>query len=215
MSQYHQFCGLARALDVIGDRWNLLIVRELLIGERRHHDLRAALPGIATNLLGERLRQLTAAGIVERRGEAGRKAVSYRLTELGHGLREPVLGLVRWGAAFMAAGPRPEDTVQPQWLALALDALLPATGLPADVGILVTADGSEFTIRATGRPRVVPHRDGRIDATIEAPTSVVLGLFAGALTLDSPAASRARITDPHELLAHLLPAMTAPPTHTT
>ncbi len=64
---YGQYCGLARALDVVGDRWNLLIVRELLIGPARFGELREGLAGVATNLLTGRLRDLEANGVIERR----------------------------------------------------------------------------------------------------------------------------------------------------
>ncbi|WP_448630988.1 winged helix-turn-helix transcriptional regulator [Cellulomonas soli] len=80
MRSYDQFCGLAYALDVIGDRWNLLVVRELLLGPRRHRDLVEALPGVASNLLGDRLRALEDAGIVARDAADGRKSVVYSLT---------------------------------------------------------------------------------------------------------------------------------------
>ncbi|KWV33614.1 winged helix-turn-helix transcriptional regulator [Micromonospora rifamycinica] len=214
MSEYHQFCGLARALDVIGDRWNLLIVRELLIADRRHHELRSALPGIATNLLSARLQHLADAGIVQRCDEAGRKAVRYRLTDLGQGLRGPVRELVRWGAAFMATGPAPDDTVRPQWLGLAIEALLPATGLPTGAAIGVHADGLDFTVRLTaGGPRVTAGRDNGADATVDGPTAAVLGLFSGALAPGSPAARAIEIRDPHGLLARVLatPADAAQP----
>jgi len=196
MAEYRQFCGLARALDVIGDRWNLLIVRELLIAERRHHELKAALPGIATNLLSERLRDLADAGVIERREEPGRRPVSYVLTELGRDLREPVLGLVRWGARRMTAGPRPDDVVQPQWIALALEALLPSTGMP-EGAILLRADGCEFTLRTSRRgSHVEPGATVEPDATVDAPAAVILGLFAGALPQAGPALAAARIDDP-------------------
>lgn len=205
MSEYHQFCGLARALDVIGDRWNLLIVRELLIADRRHHELRAALPGIATNLLSARLQDLAAAGIVQRCDEVGRKAVRYRLTDLGQALRGPVYELVRWGATFMTAGPRPGDVVQPQWLGLAVEALLPTTGLPTAGGIGVHADGLDLTVRLTpDGVRVTPGRQAGVDATVTGPTAVVLGLFAGALTPRSPATRTVEIHDPHGLIARVL-----------
>jgi DNA-binding HxlR family transcriptional regulator len=211
MSDYQQFCGLARALDLVGDRWNLLLVRELLIAPRRHHELKAALPGIASNLLAERLRHLTAAGVVHREDEVGRKAVRYRLTDLGEGLREPILGLVRWGAAVMGAGPRPTDVVQPQWLGLALEAFLdpigPTTTRPLDPCILVRAGDLEFTVRPShATSRVVLGRADRPDATLTASPAVVLGLFSGALTPDSPAAASADLDDPHGLLTGLLAA---------
>ena len=63
---YKQFCGLARALDVVGERWTLLIVRNLLVGPRRYSDLMAELPGITTNLLAKRLRELSSHGLIEK-----------------------------------------------------------------------------------------------------------------------------------------------------
>src|SRR5437867_2803421 len=97
MRSYRQYCALAKALDVVGDRWSLLIVRELLVDPRRYGELLDGLPGIATNLLAERLRELQAAGVVDR-DEAGR----YLLTEWGQGLAEPVYALGRWATPLMA-----------------------------------------------------------------------------------------------------------------
>src|SRR5690625_6913914 len=93
---YGQYCGLARALDVVGDRWNLLIVRQLLMAPARYGELRDGLPGIATNLLTDRLRDLENAGVLERRLSDGGSAISYALTEWGAQLREPIYALVRW-----------------------------------------------------------------------------------------------------------------------
>ena len=88
MRSYGQYCALARALDVIGDRWALLIVRELLDGPRRYNELLAGLPGVATNLLAERLRTLESSGVVESSAD-GR----YALTAWRIGLREPIYAL--------------------------------------------------------------------------------------------------------------------------
>ncbi|MGB4777667.1 winged helix-turn-helix transcriptional regulator [Microbacterium sp.] len=204
MAEYQQFCGLACALDVIGDRWNLLIVRELLISDRRHGELKAALPGIASNLLSDRLRDLVDAGIVTRREEPGRKAVGYALTPLGLGLREPVLGLVRWGAQLMVAGPRPGDSVQPQWLALAIEALLPQSGLP-EATILIRADGHDFTLRTSHQgARVELGAQPGPDAIVEAPTAATLGLFSGMLPAESPALGAVRTDDRNGRLAAIL-----------
>src|SRR6266852_6069713 len=100
---YKQYCALAKALDVIGDRWTLLIVRELLIREAyRYTDLRDGLPGIATNLLADRLRELERAGIVEREAAPAPVASTlYRLTERGRELRPAVHALGRWSAPMM------------------------------------------------------------------------------------------------------------------
>jgi DNA-binding HxlR family transcriptional regulator len=114
MKSYAQFCPLAAALDVIGDRWTLLVVREMLfLGPRRFGDLAGGLPGIAPNLLSARLKALEAAGVVERAQlppPAG--STVYRLTPDGEDLREPILALARWGMPRLqppADGPlRPE-----------------------------------------------------------------------------------------------------------
>src|SRR5687768_10280070 len=91
---YRQFCGLARALDVVGDRWTLLIVRELLVGQRRFGDLQAGLPGIATNLLTKRLRQLEQDGLVARQlDDDPARGVGYVLTARGAELRNTIDGL--------------------------------------------------------------------------------------------------------------------------
>src|SRR5437867_7341077 len=104
MRSYGQYCGLAKALDVIGDRWSLLIVRELLLrGACRYTDLRDGLPGIATNLLADRLRDLEAKGIVRREAAPPPIATTlFQLTPRGEQLRPVLVELVRWGAPLMA-----------------------------------------------------------------------------------------------------------------
>jgi DNA-binding HxlR family transcriptional regulator len=99
---YNQFCALAYALDLIGDRWTLLIIRELLIGPRRFKDLINGLPDISTNLLAERLKCLEQQGILCRRvlpPPAG--STVYGLTSLGQTLEKAVLELGRWGSQFL------------------------------------------------------------------------------------------------------------------
>jgi DNA-binding HxlR family transcriptional regulator len=96
---YGQYCGLARALDMVGERWSILIIRDLLVGPRRYTDLRQGLPRIPTNILSARLKELEDAGVV-RRSVLPRPsgAVVYELTEYGSELEEIVLRLGRWGA---------------------------------------------------------------------------------------------------------------------
>ena len=103
---YDQFCGVARALDQVSERWTLLIVRNLMLGPRRYSDLMAELPGITTNLLAARLRAMEAAGLVAR--QAGPPA-RYELTPLGAALEPVIVELGRWGAHFMDQ-PRRRDT---------------------------------------------------------------------------------------------------------
>src|SRR5258708_5239986 len=116
---YKQYCALAKALDVVGDRWTLLIVRELLIrGACRYTDLRGGLPGIATNLLADRLRALEAEGIVSRDEAPPPIATAlFQLTDRGRQL-EPVLqALGHWGAPLLGKRAR-KDAFQTHWLVL-------------------------------------------------------------------------------------------------
>jgi DNA-binding HxlR family transcriptional regulator len=112
---YHQNCALARAGDVIGERWTLLLVRDLLVAPRRFNELLASLKGMGTNLLAKRLKYLEAAGVVERANARG----AYSLTAKGHALEPAVLALIRWG---LLHGPenRPGDHHRHDWDLLAL-----------------------------------------------------------------------------------------------
>jgi DNA-binding HxlR family transcriptional regulator/putative sterol carrier protein len=127
MKSYAQFCPLATALDVIGDRWTLLLVRELLfLGPRRFTDLAAGLPGIAPNLLSTRLKSLEAAGVVERiqlPPPAG--STVYRLTDDGEDLREPILALARWGMARLGPPP-PGESLRPELPVIVMRAVFDA-----------------------------------------------------------------------------------------
>lgn len=113
---YDQFCAAARALDLIGERWTLLVVRELVLGQKRYTDLLEGLPGIGPNVLAARLKDLQAAGIV-RRTKLPPPAAStvYELTELGEGLRPVLFQIARWGLNFLDE-PRPDDAFRPEWL---------------------------------------------------------------------------------------------------
>ena len=184
---YGQFCGLARALDRVGDRWTLLVIRELLIGDAAFRELQAALPGIAPNLLADRLLGLVTEGIVAR-GDAPRrsKAVRYALTPLGRELEPAVLELVRWGAPWMASGPG-ADHVDPQWGVLALRALLATTSVTAPRGALhLDIDGVDVavSVRTEGRT-VTPGRPTRARARVTAPLPALLAVASGMATLDA------------------------------
>jgi len=184
MRSYGQYCGLARSLEVVGDRWNLLIVRQLLIAPARYRDLIDGLPGIATNLLADRLRDLEASGVVERRLAGSGSVVEYALTPWGAELRQPIESLIRWSTPLMVRGPD-GDTFRPEWLTLAVPALLdtrvkirPSATVGLEIG------DPPFQLRATRSGFEVGPHDGRdLDATVRADPACVLGLAAGALTL--------------------------------
>lgn len=113
---YSQYCPAAKALDVVGERWTLLIVRNLALGPQRYTDLLEGLPGLSPNVLADRLRHLDASGIlVKRQLPPPAASTVYELTEQGVGLTEVVLSLARWGHQFMD-GPGPEDSVEVRWL---------------------------------------------------------------------------------------------------
>ena len=182
---YGQYCGLARALDVVGDRWNLLIVRQLLVAPARYRQLAEGLPGIATNLLTDRLRDLGAAGVIERRLADDDGYVVYGLTQWGAELRGPIEGLVRWSTPMMVRGPE-GDRFQPDWLLIALPALfagrIPAKW-PATSGIAV--DGQMIQASALPSGIEVTSHDGREpDAVITADAQIVFGLAVGMLNLE-------------------------------
>lgn len=122
LRSYGQYCGLAQALEIVGERWALLIVRDLVLGPKRFTDLRTGLPRIPTNVLSARLKELEAAGVVHRRTmPRPSAAVAYELTAYGSELEEVVLHLGRWGAKSLG-DPKPEDIVTIDGEVLALRA---------------------------------------------------------------------------------------------
>ncbi len=114
---YKQFCGVARALDILGERWTLLVVRNLLLGPRRYSDLLRELPGVTTNLLAKRLQEMEGSGLIERLdGPAG--VSLYGLTARGAALEPVIMELGRWGGPLMVGGPRRGDRVSLGWALL-------------------------------------------------------------------------------------------------
>ncbi|MFG3527772.1 winged helix-turn-helix transcriptional regulator [Streptomyces sp. NPDC047917] len=182
---YDQFCATARALDSVGDRWTLLIVRELLAGPRRYTDLHADLPGVSTDVLASRLRDMEQNGLATRRRLPPPAAASvYELTERGHGLMPVLAALAEWGAPALAER-RPTDAVRAHWFALPL---LRALDGPAYSGVVeVHLDEGEFHVRAGGaQDGETVYGDGpadRADARIALDVEVCLELARGGLTL--------------------------------
>ncbi|MFI9024426.1 winged helix-turn-helix transcriptional regulator [Streptomyces sp. NPDC053560] len=117
---YDQYCSVARALDSVGDRWTLLIVRELLAGARRYTDLHADLPGVSTDMLAGRLKDMERDGLaVRRRLDPPAAAFVYELTDRGRALLPVLTALADWGAPELGA-PRPTDAVRAHWFAVPL-----------------------------------------------------------------------------------------------
>jgi DNA-binding HxlR family transcriptional regulator/putative sterol carrier protein len=178
---YNQYCAVARSLDIVGERWTLLIVRELLTGPKRFKDLLEGLPGIGTNLLAARLKDLEGYGVVHR-GILPPPAASkvYELTELGRSLEPVITALGRWGLEFLDA-PAQEDDLRPAW---ALVAMRSALKQEATRGLQETyefhVDEEAFHLRVTGSevealqgPAVDP------DLVVRGDTQAFLDLAAG------------------------------------
>lgn len=122
--QYGQFCGLASALDIVGDRWTLLIIRELLISPARFSEIMENLPGIGPNLLSDRLRTLGQTGVIEHSPvPVDGRGKQYRLTQVGEQLRTPLLSLARWGMRFLDE-PGGTETSRAAWGFLAVQAMI-------------------------------------------------------------------------------------------
>jgi DNA-binding HxlR family transcriptional regulator len=193
---YGQHCGLAHALDLIGGRWALLIVRELLTGPKRFKELQGGLPGIPTNILTGRLRELEDAGIVVRRVQAGPGgAVVYGLTDYGQELEQTVLTLGRWGGKSLAP-PREGEFVPVSALALALRAAFrpPASREPKRRYEL-RIDGTSIRVGVNGAHATVPDTaPGPADVVIEAEALDISELLMGRLDIDTATSSgRVRI----------------------
>jgi DNA-binding HxlR family transcriptional regulator len=186
MRTYGQYCSIARGLDIVGDRWTLLIIRELLLqGPCRFTDVKNGLPGIATNLLSSRLRELEDAGLVAREDAPPPVAtVLYTLTENGLTL-EPVLKAVGlWGLKYMSEE-RPNDAFQAHWLAYA-PAWFTADAEPdAPSAVIQLVAGGESAVVEL-RDREIHSRVGRADKpdlVLEGPPRAVLGLLGGLIDL--------------------------------
>jgi DNA-binding HxlR family transcriptional regulator len=124
MKRFGQYCGLSRALELVGERWAMLILRDLAVHPRRYSDLLTGLPGIPTNVLSSRLKELEQNGIVERQiAPAPQRGVVYAMTPAGHSLEPALLALGRWGATQLEDDPREGDIVTPEAFTMTLRAV--------------------------------------------------------------------------------------------
>ena len=180
---YGQYCGLAKALDLVGERWALLVVRELLLGPKRFTDLLDGLPGVSTNVLATRLRQLERAGVVERTQLPPPAASSvYELTAYGRGLEPAVAALGRWGAASLGAR-ESTQVLRSHWLALALKAFFrpeAAVGLSREFEVRL-AEGAFRLALSNGSLQVVPGPAVAPDLVLEVDDDTLVGVLAGQL----------------------------------
>ena len=208
MRSYGQYCSVAKALDLVGERWTLLIVRELLArGPSRYTDLRSGLPGIATNLLADRLRELEAAGLVEREDAPPPVATTlFRLTERGAALEPVITALGRWGVPLMREH-QPDDEFRAQWLRLPVRMYL-ADHEPdrPPFAVEVLAGGQTAVIRAAaGELTLHLGGDPKADATITAEPPLVLALFSGSFSLAEAEARGMTVAGSRAAVRRILP----------
>jgi DNA-binding HxlR family transcriptional regulator len=198
---YRQYCGLARALDVVGDRWTLLVIRELLEGPRRYAELLDGLPGIATNLLAERLRSLEENGVVAREAD-GR----YLLTPWGEGLHDVVYTLGRWASPLMAR-PLGDDEFRPHWLRHIVVALFEGVDKRrADVAVELRCGDEPMTLVSSGgRVQLAAGRLDAPDVVLTGRPDAVVGVIAGVLRPAEAAAHGVSVTGDARRLSRLRP----------
>jgi DNA-binding HxlR family transcriptional regulator len=186
MRSYGEYCSLAKALDVIGERWTLLIVRELALqGACRYTDLRNGLPGIASNLLADRLRELEKAGVITREDAPPPIATTlFRLTPRGEQLRPVLDDLMRWGLPLMSEQTA-DDAVRSHWLARALEVML--------TDHQPNAPPVSLELRTGDEPIVIDAREGTVQSrlgsddgaagTLTGAPMPIMGLLLGFLDL--------------------------------
>ncbi|MFI6348310.1 winged helix-turn-helix transcriptional regulator [Streptomyces sp. NPDC050560] len=198
--RYDQYCGAARALDAVGDRWTLLVVRELLAGPRRYTDLHADLPGVSTDVLASRLRDMERDGVVSRRRLPPPAAASvYELTDRGQALLPVLTALYAWGSRELAE-PRPTDAVRAHWLALPLRERLAAEGGSGLVEVRLDEGAfgayGAFHLWLPPDPRVYAEgpAPGAPDARVILDSPTAVALTAGETTLaEAVRAGRAKV----------------------
>jgi DNA-binding HxlR family transcriptional regulator len=210
---YGQYCAVAKALDVVGDRWTLLIVRELLLrGACRYTDVREGLPGIATNLLADRLRELERAQLISRRQAPPPIAATlFELTERGREL-EPVLhALGRWGVPYMAEGPHDADEFRSRWLSWPVETFLADNEPDAPPMLLAVEIGEEPMVIevGAGEVRSRPGEAENPDATLGGSAQALLGLLSGRIDLEAASALGLRFSGSPRALARVQPSALA------
>jgi DNA-binding HxlR family transcriptional regulator/putative sterol carrier protein len=210
---YGQYCGVAYALELVGERWALLVVRDLILGPKRFTDLRRGLPRIPSNVLSARLKELEEAGIIRRRLlPRPSTGIVYELTECGRELEDIVLRLGLWGASSLG-DPRPEDTLNVDSLMLALRATFraeEARDLKAGYELRL----GEIVIHARVERGTLEVAEGPLaDADLVIETDLTLrALMSGELSPSEAVESgKVRLTGKPELLDRFVEVFHIPP----
>lgn len=204
---YPQFCALARAAELVGERWTLLIIRELLLGPKRFGDLLDHLHGMSPSLLTSRLNALVESRIVRRiTMPRPLNAQLYELTEIGREIQPAIRELIRWGGRFLFPSV-PGDTFEPDWVLLGLDAIAKRTPVAKlRIGLVVTHDkkSAAFTITGGQTGTAIQKGEGDCKGTLVAPFDAVLQIVGMSVSLDAAvAAGRAKVTGSMTLVRKL------------
>ncbi len=209
--RYDQFCPVARATEILGQRWTLLILRDLFSsGDQRFSDLRTRLPGISSSVLSERLCYLEEQGVIERHDLPPPAASTvYSLTDAGRALRPAMIEVVRWGMRFMAAS-RPDDYFDPYWLPIGIEAAARREPVPAlRIQLCVRTDAAPIELSICGGPdgtRVAPGRApaDEVDSELDADGRAAIMIAAGVLSLaQAEAAGLASVSGDRSMVERL------------
>jgi len=186
-TRYTQFCALARAAEILGERWTLLIVRELLLGPKRFSDLVDRLSDVSPTVLTTRLNALVETGIVQRSTlPPPFNAQVYELTPIGLGLKPAIRELIRWGGHFLFPM-RPDDVFEPDWVLLGLDAIARRTPTPLRKIVLRVkhkTKAASFLVEGGPQGTSLSRSDGSGGALIEARFDTLLQIISTKLPLD-------------------------------
>jgi DNA-binding HxlR family transcriptional regulator len=209
-TRYTQFCALARAAEIIGERWTLLIIRELLLGPMRFGDLGARLNGVSPALLTARLNALIEDGVVQRATlPPPFNAQVYELTETGRAIQPAIRELIRWGGRFLFPKRR-DDVFEPDWVLLALDAIARRTPTPAcQIGLRVPHPGGAAGFVIEGGPLGTRVAKGELagGAVIETRFEVFLQILAKQISLDAAVANQQASIQGSARTLHKLPQL--------
>ena len=214
---YDQYCPVARALELVGERWTLLVARELLLGPRRFTDLMTGLPGISANVLAGRLKDLEEEGLVARRTLPPPAASAvYDLTPAAAGLVSVLAAMAEWGMTMLGE-PRAHDDVRGEWIVLGLAVTAPAPDV---------ADGTMYELHIDGEVLHVQVRDGNLqphhgpaddpDAGLTIDATALADLSAGRLDIDDAfAAGRVTVDGNEDAARRLLTSFSGLPNGVT
>jgi DNA-binding HxlR family transcriptional regulator len=209
-THYPQFCALARAAEIVGERWTLLIVRELLLGPKRFSDLVERLGGVSPTVLTGRLNALIESGVVQRATlPAPFNAQTYELTPVGLALKPAIRELIRWGGHFLFP-PRPDDTFEPDSVLLGLDAITRQTPTPARrIALRVTHGSKSASFLVQGGPQgtTLSRGDGPANATIETRFDTLLRILSTQLPLEQAVSEKLARVEGSAVAARSLPRM--------